>query len=71
MQARRFLRMPEVVRLVGMCKGTIYLKMRKREFPMSIPVSPKVSVWDEMEILRWQNAQLKKREEKLALRDDA
>jgi hypothetical protein len=41
--------------------------MRKREFPMSIPVSPKVSVRDEMEILRWQNAQLKKREEKLTL----
>ena len=50
---RRFIRLPEVVKKVGMSRSTIYRRMEEGAFPQSIKLSPKVSVWIESDIDKW------------------
>lgn len=69
MHARRFMRIKEVSLITSISKSTIYQMVREHRFPKSIPISHKVVAWDEREVLAWQNAQLRKREEKLERTD--
>jgi len=52
-EGRRFIRLPEVRRLTGVGSSFIYEKMADGEFPRSIKISPKLTVWRLDEILGW------------------
>jgi len=40
-----FLRLPEVMAMVGLKKSAIYERIRQRCFPAQVKLSPRVSVW--------------------------
>jgi prophage regulatory protein len=48
----RFMRLPEVINTVGLCKPTIYVKISEGQFPKPIKLG-KVSVWLQSEISAW------------------
>jgi prophage regulatory protein len=48
----RFIRLPEVIKAVGLCKPTIYVKISAGEFPEPIKLG-RVSVWLQSEISAW------------------
>jgi prophage regulatory protein len=50
----RFLRRPEVERVTGLGRSTIYDKMEKGEFPKPVPLSGGAVGWLESEIADWQ-----------------
>jgi prophage regulatory protein len=60
----RFLRRPEVERVTGLGRSTIYNKMASGEFPKPIPISGGAVGWLESEIATWQ-------EKRIAARDRA
>jgi prophage regulatory protein len=45
--------MPEVVRMVGMCRATIYKYVNKGEFPRPIYFGQRISLWSETRIQEW------------------
>jgi len=49
----RFLRLPEVVRRVGVAKSSIWLWAREGKFPKPLKISPRVTCWRESEIAAW------------------
>lgn len=51
--AHRFLRLPEVLQLVGLKKSTIYLYITKKQFPAPKKIGRRVSVWAAAEIYTW------------------
>jgi prophage regulatory protein len=58
----RFLRRPEVERVTGLGRSTIYDKMASGEFPKPVPLSGGCVGWLESEIAAWQ-------EKRIAARD--
>jgi prophage regulatory protein len=46
------MRLPEVIKAVGLCKPTIYAKISDGEFPKPIKLG-RVSVWLQSEISGW------------------
>ena len=51
---KQFLRLPEVKKLVGFGKTTIYDKIAKGTFPEPIQLGPRMVAWDEEDIAAWQ-----------------
>ena len=49
----RLLRLPEVRRLTGLARSTIYAKMAEGTFPKQRKVSPTIAVWLEAEVVAW------------------
>jgi prophage regulatory protein len=49
----RFLRMPEVVRTVGMSKATIYRYVQSGGFPPPVTFGQRISLWSERQIQEW------------------
>lgn len=49
----RLLRLPEVIRRVGLSKPTIYRRMERSAFPTQIQLSGGAVVWRESEIVAW------------------
>ena len=51
----RFLRMPDVERVSGIRKSTVYALMAKEppEFPRSVLITPRCVAWSEAEVLQW------------------
>jgi prophage regulatory protein len=62
----RFLRRPEVERVTGLGRSTIYDKMAIGEFPKPVPLSGGAVGWLESEIAEWQTQRIAERE-KVAL----
>lgn len=68
----QFIRLPEVVRLLGLSRSTIYSKLNPNSpsydptFPRQIPLSPKAKrgavAWNRAEIVAWQLAQINNRD---------
>ncbi len=58
----RILRRPELERVTGLPRSTIYEKIAKGEFPRPISLSGRSVGWLEGEILDWQRTRLAKRE---------
>ena len=48
----RFMRLPEVISSVGLCKAEIYGRISRGEFPEPVKLG-RVSVWLQSEIRRW------------------
>jgi prophage regulatory protein len=54
----RFLRRPEVERVTGLGRSTIYDKMASGEFPKPVPLSGGAVGWLESEIAAWQEKRI-------------
>jgi prophage regulatory protein len=50
---RRVLRLPEVMRRVGLSRSTIWRQVRREEFPKPIPLSMNAQGWLEDEVSEW------------------
>jgi prophage regulatory protein len=53
----RFLRIRDVVRMVGFSKATVYARVRAGGFPKPITLGPQTTAFLESEILDWMKAQ--------------
>jgi prophage regulatory protein len=53
---RRFVRRPEVLRRTGFSTSTLYDQIAKGKFPRGVLLSPRLRVWPEDEIDRWQDS---------------
>lgn len=53
------LRMPDVVARVGLCRATIYNRMKAGTFPAPVQIGERAVAWDASAIAEWQ-AGLKK-----------
>lgn len=51
--APRLLRLPDVQAATGLKKSTIYLLMRRGDFPASVQVTPRCVAWSEAAVLAW------------------
>ena len=49
----RLLRLPEVMRRVGLKRSSIYQRMSEGRFPKSRSLGPKCAVWVEAEVDAW------------------
>lgn len=49
----RIIRLPEVVKLVGLKTSTIYAAMREGRFPASVKLGPRLVGWRAGDISRW------------------
>ena len=49
----RFIRLPEVMSLVGMSRTTIYSYIQKGEFPAPMKFGMRISLWSTLEIQDW------------------
>ena len=50
----RFLRLPEVLALLGVTESTIYRWEREGTFPKRVKIGPRAVGWDAREVERWQ-----------------
>jgi len=48
-----FLRLPDVIKQVGLKRSTIYKKIQRKEFPAPIKVGERSSMWPESKIKAW------------------
>lgn len=58
----RFLRRPEVERVTGLSRSTIYDKMDRGEFPKPVPLTAGSVGWLEFEIEAWQKTRIAARD---------
>lgn len=49
----RLLRLPEVLRMIGIGKTTLYAMIKSDEFPRSVKISGRTVGWSEKEIAQW------------------
>lgn len=49
----RLLRLPEVEQATGLKKSTVYLLMRRGEFPRCVQITPRCVAWPESAVLQW------------------
>ena len=55
----RFLRLPQVQKITGLSRSSIYLMMASKQFPKQISLSGNRSVaWIEQEIETWMNSRI-------------
>jgi prophage regulatory protein len=59
---QKILRRPELERVTGLPRSTIYEKISRGEFPKPIPLSGRSVGWLEGEVLDWQRARVAERE---------
>ncbi len=50
-----FLRIAQVAKKTGLGKSTVWLWVKENKFPKPIKLSPRVTVWVESDINKWQN----------------
>lgn len=49
----RLLRLPDVEAVTGLKRSTLYLLMRRDEFPKCVQVTPRCVAWPESAVLQW------------------
>lgn len=49
----RFLRLPEVISLVGLSRSTIYAEVSKGRFPAALQLSTSTVAWRASEVVAW------------------
>jgi prophage regulatory protein len=49
----RLLRRPEVERLVGMTRSTLYARIKDNAFPRPVRIGPRAVAWRQSEISAW------------------
>lgn len=58
-QSRRFLRLPDVKRIVGYGRTAIYQKIKAGEFPRPYPLGARAVAWLSDEIDSWVESRIK------------
>ena len=53
MKSNRILRLPEVIRVSGLARSTIYLRVQEKRFPAPIKLSERSVGWVETEVQSW------------------
>lgn len=48
-----FIRLKDVMRITGIARSTIWLWIKNGQFPKSIKISPRVTVWKVSDIQQW------------------
>ena len=59
--APRFLRISEVLQMTGMGKTFIYDRMKDGTFPKQIQLGSRSVVWNEQEVIKWMEEQMRSR----------
>ena len=54
-EPKKFLRLPDVKKIVGFGKTTIYEKIKTGAFPEPVQIGARMVAWDEADIAAWQN----------------
>ncbi|MGE8227017.1 MAG: helix-turn-helix transcriptional regulator [Stenotrophomonas sp.] len=49
----RLLRLPEVKRITGLGRSTVYAMMEAGTFPRQRKITPTIAVWSEGEVIEW------------------
>lgn len=49
----RLMRLPEVLRLTGMCRSALYDQMSRGQFPRSIKIGPRAASWSARAVRNW------------------
>jgi prophage regulatory protein len=52
-QPNRFIRLPEVIHLIGLSRSQIYKMQGEGAFPRSVRLSERSVAWLEIEVLHW------------------
>jgi prophage regulatory protein len=52
---RRFLRMPDLIKLVGIKRTVIYERIKNGTFPKPVQIGARAVTWDEEGLAKWQN----------------
>ncbi|HIF9086242.1 TPA: helix-turn-helix transcriptional regulator [Photobacterium damselae] len=52
----KIIRLPEVIKMTGLSRSTIYLRMSKGDFPQSISLGERAIGWLETDIELWLEA---------------
>ena len=60
----RMLRLPEVMKKVGISKSLIYKMIQEGEFPRSVKLGPRTSCWNEADIDAWIDKKIKSAKKK-------
>ena len=53
-KTEQLLRLPEVERLTGLARSTIYSGVKARTFPSPVKLSARAIAWKESDVARWQ-----------------
>lgn len=59
----RLLRLPETEQATGLKKSTIYLLMKRGEFPRCVQVTARCVAWPESRVLQWVQDRISKAEQ--------
>lgn len=51
---KNFLRLPDVIKKVGIKRTAIYERIKAGTFPEPIQLGPRAVAWDEEELAQWQ-----------------
>jgi len=51
--SKKFIRLPEVKRITGLSRSSIYLRMNNGEFPQSISLGGRAIAWLDADIFQW------------------
>jgi prophage regulatory protein len=62
--AEKFLRRPEVEKITGLPRSSIYERMAAGHFPKSVPLGGRSVAWLEAEIIVWQKKRIADRDRK-------
>ncbi|MCX2983381.1 AlpA family phage regulatory protein [Halieaceae bacterium IMCC14734] len=49
-----FLRLPEIVKRVGLCRSSIYAKMADGTFPLSVKLGGRSVAWRRVDVETWE-----------------
>ncbi|WP_037006439.1 helix-turn-helix transcriptional regulator [Pseudomonas asplenii] len=49
----RLLRLPDVLRITGMGRNTVYTRIKEGTFPKQVKIGPKSVAWRQSEIHEW------------------
>lgn len=53
-----FLRLPEVKRMTGLSRASIYKRMKSGDFPASVHLSGRLTIWVDTDIHLWMKVQI-------------
>lgn len=59
----QFLRLPEVLRRVGLSKAQLYKLIAQDQFPSQIKICRRLSVWLEADVIQWMQEQVFRHQE--------
>ena len=58
---KRLMRLPEVQRITGLSKSSIYDRIKDKHFPKSVPLGGRSVAWVESEVNEWVETQIASR----------